>query len=62
MNERSYSVKQCFAGQDLAFFIEKTRVFEHVEQHLNSMFGSLFIATFLLAMNGPRRVTTCSRG
>ena len=43
-------------------FIEKTRVFEHVEQHLNWIFGSLFIATFLLAMNGPRSVITCSRG
>ena len=43
------------------FFIEKTRVFEHVEQHLNSMFGSLLIATFLLSTNGPRSVITCSR-
>ena len=37
-------------------------VFEHVEQHLNSMFGSLFIAIFMLTMNGPRGVITCSRG
>ena len=37
-------------------------VFEHVEQHLNPMFGSCLIATFLLTKNGPRSVITCSRG
>ena len=36
--------------------------FAHLEQHLNFVFGSCFIATFLLAMNGPRGVITCSRG
>ena len=44
------------------FSSRKIVIFAHVEQHLNSMFGSLFIATFLLAMNGPRSVITCSRG
>ena len=37
-------------------------IFAHVQQHLNPMLGSLFIATFMLAMNGPRGVITCSRG
>ena len=43
-------------------FHRETRVFEHVEQHLNSMFGSSFIANFLLAITGPCGVVTCSRG
>ena len=30
----AYSVKQCFAEQDLVFFIKKFRDFLHVEQHL----------------------------
>ena len=62
MNKRSYPVKQCFAGWDLVIFTEKTRVFEHVEQHINPMLGSSFIANFRLTMNGPRGVITCSRG
>ena len=33
-----------------------------MEQHLNSMLGSSFIANFRLTMNGPRGVITCSRG
>ena len=36
--------------------------FEHVEQHLNSMLGSSFIADFRLTEIGPSGVVTCSRG
>ena len=37
-------------------------IFAHLEQHLNSMLGSSFIAKFLFTKIGPRRVITCSRG
>ena len=43
------------------FLSRKIMIFAHVQQHLNAVLGSLLIATFLLAMNGPRSVITCSR-
>ena len=54
MSKRSYLVKQCFSGYDLALFIEQTCVFCSCHEHINSMFGSPVIAKFLLTM---RRTT-----
>ena len=43
-------------------FIGKTSAFLTFVEHLNRTSGSSLIATFLLTMNGPRRVVTCPRG
>ena len=46
----------------LVFFIGKTIDFLTFVEHINRMLGPSLIANFLLTMNGPRRVITCSRG
>ena len=44
------------------FLSRKIVIFAHLEQHLNAMLGSSFIANFMLTEIGPRGVITCSRG